>query len=150
MKNRTFFFSQNEKTKWQSQINEISGYLTTLARGIILGEIKIKDNFEIEIKKTSKRSGQQLNSYWRWVKTIKDYRNSQGNFFCDEEIHQWIKISAGHYKIIDGEKVAKSISSDSNTTKEDMKNIFDFIKHFAIKHGLKNYDISEREMNKIL
>ena len=151
MENRVVIFEQNNKAKWERSIREIAADLTILSQDIIFGKVKTKKDFEVEIRFSKEsRTGKQLKAYWRLLKIIKDYMNFQGNFYCDEEVHQWVKMSAGHYSIINNEKVARSIANDKGATKEDMIKIFDFIKHFGIEHGLKGCEIESEEMRALL
>ena len=76
--------------------------------------------------------------------------NEQGNLFSPEEVSSWVKIQAGHYHEIEGEKIARSIANKSDATVDDMKKIINFILHFGIEHEIKGCEISEPELDSLL
>ena len=149
MQSKTFTFSQNNSSNWHKVRDTLNAFLNEIVRNSTLGHCK-KD-FEVEVRLISKkRSGAQLKSFWRLVRVIRDYMNSKGNFFNDEEIAAWIKISAGHFHTINGEKIAKSIANKSTTTVDDMIRILEFMLDFGAEHKIKDCYIASTEYDEII
>lgn len=149
MQSKTFAFTQLNRSNWHKVRDSFNTFLNDVIRHVTVG--KCGDDFEIEIHRVSKkRSGQQLRSYWRLVRIIKDYMNSLGNKFSDEEVSDWIKISAGYFKEIRGEKIAKSIANKSDATVEDVKNILEFMLDFGAEHKIRDCNIASTEYDEII
>lgn len=149
MQNRAFAFQQKEKTNWTKIRDDFTAFLNDIVRNSSFGNFK--DDFEIEIRKLcKKRSGQQLKAYWRLIAVIRKFMNSKGNHFSDEEVSAWVKIQAGHFQEINGQKVAKSIANKSEATIDDMKNIIDFMLGFGADYHIKDCYIRDYELDELL
>lgn len=138
-----FFFSKLDHKNWrQTALN---------AYRVIHGFLAGVKEFEIEIRPASKkRSGKQLKAYWVLISLITDYMNEQGNLFGTDAVSDWVKINAGHYTWMNGEKLAKSIANKSSATIEDMKKIINFILAFGIEHNIRGCEISNAELDALL
>lgn len=149
MQNKIFIFKYDNKSNWLNIRAGFTSILNDIIRASTL--LDIRQDFEIEIRPISKkRSDQQLRSFWRLVRVIKDYMNDKGNKFTDEEVASWIKISAGHFNEIDGQKIAKSISNKSSATVDDMTKIIEFMLEFGGEHKIKDCYISSAEYDEII
>ena len=149
MQPKTFFFSQTNKANWAKIRDNFNALLNEVIRHSTLGDCK--HDFEIEVRRVSKkRSGKQLRSYWLLVRVIKDYMNSQGNIFTNDQVSDWVKINAGHYAEVDGLKIAKSIAGKSDATVDDMVKILEFMLNFGIEHNIRDCFIASTEYDEII
>lgn len=149
MQSKIFIFTQANKSNWHKLRDSFNTLLNEIVRNSTLDNCK--HDFEIEVRRIAKkRSGQQLRAFWRLVKVIKDYMNSQGNRFTDKEVASWIKISAGHFEEISGQKVAKSIANKSDATVDNMVKILEFMLDFGNEHKIKDCYIASTEYSEII
>lgn len=149
MQAKTFIFAQPNKPNWAKVRDNFNAFLNEIVRHATLGDCK--HDFEIEVRRISKkRSGKQLRSYWLLVRVIKDYMNSQGNNFTNDQVSDWIKINAGHFADIDGVKVAKSIAGKSDATVEDMVRILEFMLDFGSQYKIRDCYIASTEYDEII
>ena len=126
----------------KEQLNKLIEYIK---------QFKLVEPITINIEKLyNKRSAPQLRSFWLLINIVKLWMNEQGNNFTSEEVATYFKLQAGHYKTINGVKIAKSIADKSDTTKEDMKNIIDCILEFGINNNIEDCYIDNYELNELL
>lgn len=150
MQNKTFvFFKKDRGALWTRNRDEFTAFVNDIFRNSNFGNFK--NDFEIEVKKIcKKRSGQQLRAYWRLIHVLKNWMNEQGNLFTDEQVSAWVKIQAGHYQEIQGDRIAKSIANKSDAIVEDMIRIIEFIIDFGKNWGIKDCFIATNEYDEIL
>lgn len=116
-----------------------------------ISKFKLEEPIVIDIEKLyNNRSNQQLRAFWLLIRVVKLWMNEQGNQFTDKEVATYFKLRAGHYEEIDGVKIAKSISNNSNTTKKDMQAIIDCILDFGIEHNIIDCYINSYELKSLL
>lgn len=169
-----FIFKKDNKQSWESiksnliqKVNELIGVADKDFQ-INIGPYK------------EKRSCQQLKGYWVLVKAIQEWVLERGNLYLKDDLGRlysvnnaetlsdWIKIQAGHcekrviaalyYKdkfeiggtTPDYINIPKSISNNSDCTKEDMKKIIDWVLNFAVEFNITNCYIQDKELDNLL
>ncbi len=115
-----------------------------------LQKLKIKEYLVFAIEKLVKADNKQLRSYWMLIDICRNWMNSKGNNFSIEEVDYYFRIKSGHYKLISGEKIVKSLSRNKGTTKDDMNNIINTILEFGIKNNIENCNITSYELKSLL
>lgn len=145
---KLFIFKQLNRNNWTIiKTNLIQTLDEWRDEAITFGKL----DFQIEIRKLSKkRSDNQLRSYWRLIRVVKNFMNEHGNLFNDEEVSNWIKVRAGHYQEIKGEKIPKSIANKSSCTVEQMRTIIEFILAFGIEYNIQDCYIRDEELEDLL
>lgn len=114
-------------------------------------EVINKEPVTIEVEKLfKKRTNQQLKSFWMLVDVCKNYMNSFGNQFTSEEVKNYFLLKSEHTKNIKGVTVVKSISNKSDTTKEDMKKIIDYILDFGVENNIEDCYIDSEDLQQLL
>ena len=91
---------------------------------------RTKKSFAVTISDV-KRSKPQLRAYWVLVRAVKKWMQEQGNVYSENEVSDFLKIQAGFYSEIAGQKIAKSISNKSNITVLEMESLINSILKFG-------------------
>jgi hypothetical protein len=92
----------------------------------------------------------QLRGYYRLIDVVKYWMNEQGNNYTKEEVDMYFRLKSEHYNIIKGEKITKSISLKSGTTKQDMKRLIDTVLDFGIEFNIADCELTNEELLSIL
>jgi|TARA_Y100000310_G_scaffold129918_2_gene129104 hypothetical protein len=139
-----FIFEITNKRNWDG----IEGHAIGLIKKATSESIQ---DFSIIIDKHSpKRSSKQLSGYWVLINICKDFMNERGDNLTSEEVSYYFKIKAGHYNLIDGVKIARSISNKSDTTREDMQKIIHCIMEFGVDNDIQDCHLEPRELRDML
>ena len=112
-----------------------------------------RTGFDIEItpKKYNKnRSSNQLRAYWVLINVVKNWMNSQGNSYTEDNVSDYFKWKSGYCIEIEGEMVVKSIANQSNCSVEEMEKLITTILEFGIKNGIDGCEIDDLELKSIL
>lgn len=141
---KQFLFEQKNKPKWNCIVNTMSEVFRQLKQDSSKDFIVIIDNY------SPKKSDKQLRSYWMLINSVVRYMRDQGNNFSQEEVSNWFKIKSGHCRDIGEEKVPKSISNKSETSKEQMQNLINVILDFGLEHNIRDCHIEPYELQILL
>lgn len=108
-----------------------------------------KKSFSIAIT-SIKRSKPQLRAYWVLVRAVKKWMQEQGNFYNENEVSDFLKIQAGFYSEIAGQKIAKSISNKSNITVLEMEQLINYILQFGAEMQIADCVIKNQDLEEML
>ena len=108
-----------------------------------------KKSFSIAIT-SIKRSKPQLRAYWVLVRAVKKWMQEQGNFYNENEVSDFLKIQAGFYLEIAGQKIAKSISNKSNITVLEMEQLINYILQFGAEMQIADCVIKNQDFKEML
>lgn len=97
-----------------------------------------------------KRSKPQLRAYWVLVRAVKKWMQEQGNVYSEDEVSDFLKIQAGFYSKIAGQKIAKSISNKSNITVLEMESLINSILKFGAEMQIQDCIIKNQDLEEML
>ena len=110
---------------------------------------RTKKSFAITISNV-KRSKPQLRAYWVLVRAVKRWMQEQGNVYSENEVSDFLKIQAGFYSEIAGQKIAKSISNKSNITVLEMESLINSILKFGAEMQVEDCIIKNQDLEEML
>ena len=145
MSEQTLIFTQENKKSWN--------ILLETSREVSRRCSESGKDFQIVIGKYSpKRSGKQLRAYWVLIGKVREYMNQErfGNNYDDDDISNYMKDQARHYKVVNGREVLASIKTSSSCTRDQMNRLINTILEFGIKHKIPDCDIADYELDKLL
>lgn len=125
---------------------DLAKLCTDMSEAMVKDDYNHNRGFIITITRvTSKNNLQQLRGYWRIIRVIKEWMNSQGNHFTDEQVSDYFKVQAGHCNTIRGVSIPKSIALNSKTTAEEMFYIIDEALEFGKRFDIPDCNITPQE-----
>ena len=110
---------------------------------------RTKKSFAVTISDV-KRSKPQLRAYWVLVRAVKKWMQEQGNVYSENEVSDFLKIQAGFYSEIAGQKIAKSISNKSNITVLEMEQLINYILQFGAEMQIQDCIIKNKDLEEML
>lgn len=140
-------FIHTQQPSWKSKRDKIIEILDKA----LYRAARLKKDFEIEFRRIdSKRSNNQLRSYWRLINIVMNWMNYHGNNFTNDQVSDVFKIKAGHFIEHDSIKIPKSIANGSYCTSEQMNKIIQCILEFGIEHEIEDCEIDNVELDALL
>lgn len=129
---------------------ELSSFFLDLSQAMEKDNYNRGKGFIVSVKRVGRKNSlAQLRGYWRLIHLVKDWMNSQGNHFTDEQVSDYFKLQAGHYNMYGETKMPRSIALGSKTTAEDMAEIIEQVLEFGKTYNISDCDITPQEREDI-
>jgi len=143
MQNKFYFYKGEKNHEFNIKANNI--YQEALK------QFSLGKDFEIVIQDIQQeRSPKQLRGFWKLIECIREYLEDKGEFLFKDEIKTFFLEKSGHVKVIEGVTIARSISNNSGTTKEEMAKIITTILNFAIDRNIENCYLEDQEYRDLI
>ena len=144
---KEFIFEQKERNKeevWDDRVIALKRHLYALRE-------ECKQDFSVVIDKYSpKRTQPQLKGYFKLINICREYMQKQGNNFTQNEVDTYFRIKSGHYSLMDGVKIPKSISNRSDTTTQEMGALISCVVEFGVDNYIKDCFLEPTALREML